>query len=96
MCFINPAFMHRQLRILPWEISRVPWSVACEANWLREEESFLTAREKSADGIVGKGSPAAGIGNELRESGRTHSAEGQNGFRKESNDRKANRASIKQ
>jgi len=22
VCFINPAFMHRKLRVLPWEISR--------------------------------------------------------------------------
>ena len=74
----------------------MPWSVACEANWLRKEESFLTAREKSADGIVGKGNPTAGTGKELRESERTHPAEGLNGFRKESNDRKTIRASAKQ
>jgi hypothetical protein len=74
----------------------VPWSVACEANGLKEEKSFLTAREKSAEGLVGKGSPTAGIGNEPRGSGRTHPTEGLNGFRKESNGRKANRTSIKQ
>jgi len=74
----------------------VPWSVACEANWLRGERSSLTAWEKSADGIVGEGSPTAGIGNEPREPGRTHPTEGPNGFRKELNDRKALRTSIKQ
>jgi hypothetical protein len=74
----------------------VPWSVAREANWLKEEKSFLTAREKSAEGLVGKGSPTAGIGNEPRRAGRTHPAEGLNGFLKESNDRKASRTSIKQ
>lgn len=30
----------------------LPWSVACEANWLGEEQSTLTAWEKSAEGIV--------------------------------------------
>ena len=30
----------------------LPWSVACEANWLREEQSTLTVWEKSAEGIV--------------------------------------------
>jgi hypothetical protein len=79
VCFINPAFMHRKLRVLPWEISRVPWSVACEANWLREEKSFLTAREKSAEGIVGDGRPTAGTGNEPRDSGMVHPTEGLNG-----------------
>jgi len=44
----------------------VPWSIASEAYWLRREQSFLTAREKSAEGIVGEGSPTAGTGNELR------------------------------
>jgi hypothetical protein len=23
VCFINPAFMHQKLRVLPWEISRI-------------------------------------------------------------------------
>jgi hypothetical protein len=51
----------------------LPWSVACEANWLREEQSTLTAWEKSAKGIVGEGetSPA--------KAGRTHPTEGLNG-----------------
>jgi len=29
-----------------------PWSVACEANWLRGEQSNPTAWEKSAEDIV--------------------------------------------
>jgi hypothetical protein len=33
----------------------LPWSVACDANWLREEQSTLTTWEKSAAGIVGEG-----------------------------------------
>ena len=52
-CFINPAFMHGKLRILPREISLVPWEVACDGNWLRAERLVLTAGEKSAEGIVG-------------------------------------------
>ena len=74
----------------------MPWSVACEANWLKEEQSFLTAWKKSAEGIVGEGSPTAGTGNEPREPGRTHPTEGLNGFRKELNDRKTNRTSTEQ
>ena len=31
----------------------MPWDVACDGNWLREEQSTLTAWEKSAEGIVG-------------------------------------------
>ena len=57
----------------------LPWSVACEANWLRGEQSTLSAWEKSADGIVGEGSPTAGTGNEPRDPGRTHPTEGLNG-----------------
>jgi hypothetical protein len=30
----------------------LPWSVACEANWLGKEQSIPTAWEKSAEGIV--------------------------------------------
>jgi hypothetical protein len=30
----------------------LPWSVACEANWLGKEQSILIAWEKSAEGIV--------------------------------------------
>jgi hypothetical protein len=30
----------------------VPWDVACDRNWLRVEQSALTAGEKSAEGIV--------------------------------------------
>ena len=73
----------------------LPWSVACEANWLRQERSFLTAWEKSAEGIVGGGRPTAGTGNEPRESGKAHPTEGLIGFREELNDRKAIRTSIK-
>ncbi|RPI71742.1 MAG: hypothetical protein EHM38_03350 [Geobacteraceae bacterium] len=60
----------------------LPWSVASEANWLREEQSILTAWEKSARGIV------AG-GNEMREYPRVNrnrsltSGKGQNGARTE-------------
>lgn len=31
------------------------WSVACEANWLREEQSTLNSWEESAEGIVAGG-----------------------------------------
>jgi hypothetical protein len=31
----------------------LPWSVACEANWLGGEQLTLTAWEKSAEGIIG-------------------------------------------
>ncbi|HKL81360.1 MAG TPA: hypothetical protein VJ879_02510 [Desulfobacter sp.] len=47
--------MHRKLRVLPWEVSHVPRDVACDRNWLRAEQSALTAWEKSAEGIVGEG-----------------------------------------
>ena len=30
----------------------LPWSVACEANWLGKEQSIPTVWEKSAEGIV--------------------------------------------
>lgn len=30
----------------------MPWEVACDGNWLRGEQSTLTAWEKSAEGIV--------------------------------------------
>jgi hypothetical protein len=40
-------------QVLPWEISHVPWDVACDGNWLRGEQSTLIAWEKSAEGIVG-------------------------------------------
>ena len=50
----------------------LPWSVACEANWLREERSTLTAWKKSAEGIV------AG-GNERHSVGKSHPGEGLNG-----------------
>lgn len=31
----------------------MPWDSACGRNWLRAEKSALTAREKSAKGVVG-------------------------------------------
>jgi len=31
----------------------VPWDLACERNWLSAEQLALTARQKSAEGIVG-------------------------------------------
>ncbi|MGH8594532.1 MAG: hypothetical protein ACREV3_11940 [Gammaproteobacteria bacterium] len=31
---------------LPWEVSWVPWDLACERNWLSIERSMLTAEEK--------------------------------------------------
>jgi len=40
-------------QVLPWEISHVPWDVACDGNRLKAEQSTLTAWEKSAEGIVG-------------------------------------------
>ncbi len=59
----------------------MPWSVACEANWLGIEQSILAAWEKSAEGIVGEDVPTAGTGNELRKVQRAHPAEGLNGSR---------------
>ena len=59
----------------------MPWSVACEANGLRIEQSVLTAWEKSAEGIVGEDVPTAGTGNEPRKTWRTHPTEGPNGFK---------------
>jgi hypothetical protein len=60
----------------------VPWEVACDGNWLRGEQSTLTAWEKSAEGIVvqevtikgdwkraprgGKDSPDEGLNGSLR------------------------------
>ena len=52
----------------------LPWSVACEANWLGKEQSIPTAWEKSAEGIL------AG-GNEPHSVGRSHPGEGLNGAR---------------
>jgi len=40
-------------QVLPREVSYVPWDVSCDSNWLRGEQSTLTAWEKSAEGIVG-------------------------------------------
>ena len=31
----------------------MPWDLACERNWLSAEQLALTARQKSAEGIVG-------------------------------------------
>jgi hypothetical protein len=36
----------------PGRSPMLPWSVACEANWLGKEKSIPTAWEKSAEGIV--------------------------------------------
>ena len=47
------TFTRRKLCVLPREVSHVPWDVACDGNWLREEQSTLTAWEKSAEGILG-------------------------------------------
>ena len=47
--------------------------------WLRIEQSILTAMEKSAEGILGEGSPTAGTGNEPRDPGMVHPTEGLNG-----------------
>ena len=33
----------------------MPWDLACERNWLSAEQLALTARQKSAEGIVGEG-----------------------------------------
>jgi hypothetical protein len=41
--------------VLPREICFVPWDLACERNWLKVERSTLTAKQKSAEGIVGLG-----------------------------------------
>ena len=41
----------------------MPREVACDGNWLRGEQSPLTAGEKSAEGIVG-GTPAEGLNDE--------------------------------
>ena len=38
----------------------MPGSVACEANWLRVEQSVLTAWEKSAEAILGVGETSRG------------------------------------
>ena len=32
----------------------MPWDLACERNWLSAEQLALTARQKSAEGIVGE------------------------------------------
>jgi hypothetical protein len=42
-CFINRASMHGRYDRLPREASHVPREVACYGNWLRDEESSLTA-----------------------------------------------------
>lgn len=36
----------------PGRSPMLPWSVACEANWLGKEQSIPNAWEKSAEGIV--------------------------------------------
>jgi hypothetical protein len=36
----------------PGRSPMLPWSVACEANWLGKEQSIPTIWEKSAEGIV--------------------------------------------
>lgn len=53
VCFINPAFTQGRFYVLPREISLLPRIVACEENWLRRQQCFLTMGEKSAKGIVG-------------------------------------------
>jgi len=55
MCFIIPAFTRGKLCVLPWDVSHVPWDVACDGNWLREEQSTLTAVQKSVPPMGGIG-----------------------------------------
>jgi len=52
----------------------LPWSVACEANWLRGEQSNPTAWEKSAEAIVG-------VETSRTEGSEASPAEGPNGMR---------------
>jgi len=52
-CFINSASTRAQFCVLPWEICFAPRDLACERNWLSAEKLALTAKQKSAEGIVG-------------------------------------------
>jgi len=53
VCFINSASTRGTFCVLPRGIFLVPWDSACGRNWLRGKRFPLTARKKSAKGIVG-------------------------------------------